>query len=576
MNTQRTMRALALLVGGVLMAGCAGIPSAGPVERVADDGGPGQSTVRYAPVGPPRGASPQQILRGYLDAMLAYPVSTGVAALYLTPDAARSWRSSEGVTVYTSPQVTLSESVLLDATDESVVVDLRTRQVARLDRQGHYLEGTASEPRSYELRKVKGQWRISDPQDGVMVTRTYYDDYFRPFPLYFFDASGERLVPDLVHLAVGDQLPTGLVTALARGPANTPGAFRSYVPGAGSLRPSVTAGDDGVADVEFSASFAKLSDQQRDRLSAQIVWTLRSVLGLRGVRIFGGTPVLSARGERVHPIDSWGAYGPRSGDNHTYALVDDKLVEIDGDIVQPVTGAWGRDAGGAVEASVSDDAVAALLPGADQVRITDRDGKNPRDVTGAGFAPPKWDRDDHLWLVDRPAGSTRVRIVDDGRTRTMSARGLRRLTVESFALSPDGGRYALATGGKDPSLLVGPVRRDKDDRLTGLGDPRRLTIGVGDPHSVDWSSTTRLGFLGGSDAGIQLYNVALDGTDVTGGDTGGGPLLPDVDATTLAGRAGEDSARWVLDGRRRLWYFAPESSWRLIDDRRFTGLSTGD
>ena len=125
------------------------------------------------------------------------------------------------------------------------------------------------------------------------------------------------------------------------GPASTPGAFRSYVPGAGSLRPSVTVGDDGVADVEFSASFAKLSDQQRDRLSAQIVWTLRSVLGLRGVRIFGGTPVLSARGERVHPIDSWGAYGPRSGDNHTYALVDDKLVEIDGDTVQPVTGRMG-------------------------------------------------------------------------------------------------------------------------------------------------------------------------------------------------------------------------------------------
>ena len=54
-------RTIAFLVAGVLMAGCAGIPSSGPVERVADDSGPSQSTVRYAPVGPSRGASPQQI-----------------------------------------------------------------------------------------------------------------------------------------------------------------------------------------------------------------------------------------------------------------------------------------------------------------------------------------------------------------------------------------------------------------------------------------------------------------------------------------------------------------------------------
>jgi len=120
------------------------------------------------------------------------------------------------------------------------------------------------------------------------------------------------------------------------------------------------------------------------------------------------------------------------------------------------------------------------------------------------------------------------------------------------------------------------VQRDKNDRLTSLGDPRRLSIGVGDPHSVDWVTTTRLGFLGASDAGVQLYDVALDGTGVMGGDTGGGPLLPDVDATVLTGRTGENAARWVLDARRRLWYLPPDGTWRLIDDRRFSGLSTGD
>ncbi len=560
-----------------VLAGCAGIPSSGPVERVADDGGLDQSTVRYAPVGPPRGASPQQIVRGYLDAMLAYPVSTGTAALYLTPDAAKEWRSSEGVTVYSRPRVTLPEG------DEgsgpnAVSVELRTDEVARLDRQGHFTRSANDPMRTYRLERIDGQLRIANPQSGVMVTRTYYDDYFRPFSLYFFDASGERLVPDLVHLAVGEQLPTGLVSALARGPGRTPGTFRTYVPGAGSLRPSVTVGDEGVADVEFSASLAKLSAAARDRLAAQIVWTLRSVPGLSGLRISGGdTAILSSRGDRVHPVDSWGGFGPPAAKNHTYALVDDKLVEIDDATVKPVPGAWGRDAGGAVGAAVSDDSVAAVLAGRDQVRVTDRAGRNAFEINGTGFVAPWWDFDDRLWLIDRPGGSSRVRVVEDRRIRGLSIGGLRRLTVRSFALSPDGARYAVAAGdGSGPALYVGPVRRDRDDRLTSLGTPRRLSIGVADPHSVDWVSTTRLGFLGASDAGVQLYDVGLDGTDLLGGDTGGGPLLPDIDAIVLTGRTGEDSARWVLDARGRLWHRPPDGAWRLIDDRRFSGLSTGD
>ena len=280
--------------------------------------------------------------------------------------------------------------------------------------------------------------------------------------------------------------PRRLVTALARGPGRTPGTLRTYVPSAGALRPSVTVGTDDVADVEFSTSLAKLSGRERDRLAAQIVWTLRSVPGLRGVRIFGGTTILSSQGKRVHPVDSWGGFGPPSGHDHTYAVVGDKLVEIDGTTVRPVDGAWGSDASGAVDVAVGDDAVAAVLRGRDQVRVTDRAGKDPFDVDGSRLVAPRWDLDDRLWLVDRPNGSTQVRVVEDGRTRGLPARGLRGLTVRSFAMSPDGGRYAVAAvDGGGASLYVGPLRRGRDDRLTSLGEPLRLSIGVVDPHSVD-------------------------------------------------------------------------------------------
>jgi hypothetical protein len=212
------------------------------------------------------------------------------------------------------------------------------------------------------------------------------------------------------------------------------------------------------------------------------------------------------------------------------------------------------------------------------VRVTDHEGDQPFGIDGAAFVTPEWDDDGRLWLVDRPSsGSTRVRVVEGKRTRTLPTSGLRRLRVSSIALSADGGRFAAtARDGRRTSIYVGPVERDKQDRVTGLGSPRRLTIAVDDPHSIDWVTMTRVGFLGGSDAGVQLYAVAIDGTGLTGGDTGGGPLLPDVDAASRAGGTEDDPACWVVDGRHRLWYLQPEKSWRLIDDRRFSGLSTGD
>ena len=497
------------------------------------------------------------------------------------PDARRRQAVAvvQGVTVYTSPEVSLSETGVLEAEQESVIVDLRTSPVARLDRQGHFTKGGDAKPRSFVLEKIKGQWRISNPQDGVMVTRTYYDDYFRPFSLYFFDAPGERVVPDLVHLAVGDQLPTALVTALARGPVRTPGSLRTYVPGVGSLRPSVTVGDADVADVEFSASLTRLSTGERERLAAQIVWTLRSVPALLGVRIFGGTPILTARGERVHPVDSWGGSGPPAANAHTYALVGDKLVEIDGTTVRPVKGAWGREANGAVEAAVGNASVAAVLAGRDQVRITDRGGGSRLDVDGGRFIAPQWDPDDRLWLIDRPVRSTRVRIVDR-QTRCAAfpppacadwqcVRSPSHQTAPAYALT--------GTDGAGPTIYVGPVHRDRDGRLTALGSPRRLAIGVAEPRSVGWVSAARIGFLGASDAGVQRYEVAYDGTDLTGGDTGGGPILPDVDAAFLAGRTGENAGSLGSStAGGRLWYLPPDGSWRLVDDRRFSGLSTGD
>ncbi|MET0448027.1 MAG: GerMN domain-containing protein, partial [Aeromicrobium sp.] len=312
----RPVRYLVAVLVTTVASACAVIPSSGPVTRVADDEGLGQSAVRYAPARPIPGASPEQIVRGYLDAMLAFPVSSRTASAFLTPAAAEVWSASAQVRIYSGPEVAQTEEAgnrgeLRNQPGGPVSVRLGFTEDAQLDRQGRYTRRAAPAALSYSLEQVDGEWRIANPQSGILIDRKFFADYFRPFELYFFDRPGRRLVPETVHLVSGDQLATTLVANLTGGPApEGTDAIRTYVPARKSLRPSVPISDDGIADVEFTQDFGDLSSSAREHLSAQVVWTLRQVPGVEGVQIVGGSTALAAGGDEVQPIQAWGGFGP--------------------------------------------------------------------------------------------------------------------------------------------------------------------------------------------------------------------------------------------------------------------------
>jgi hypothetical protein len=580
---RRHLKGLACTLVVLLVSACAGIPSSGPVTKVADDGGFGQSTVRYSPARPSDGASPQQIVRGYLDAMLAFPVSSGTASAFLTPEAAKGWNSLTGVRVYTGPEVSSPTPSVgrgddpSDAPGTSVDVRLSMVEDARLDRQGRYTKRGSPSQVVYRLERVGGQWRINNPQSGVLVSRKFFTDYFRQFNIYFFDRPGERLVPDPVYLAVGDQLATALVTSLVRGPLPGPErVVRTYVPPLPTLRPSVPVNHDGVADVEFNSDFGALDESASDRLAAQVVWTLRQAPDVTAVHLVGGTTALSTNGGALQPIDSWGAYGPSIAGGHAYGISSDKVVEISDDKVEPLSGAWGRDAQGSVLVAVDDAGVAGVLAGRSQVRVTNRNGSAARVIGGGRFIAPRWDDDGNLWLVDRRDSRTRVRLVAGKTVRTIDIGSLARLGVSSFTISPDGSRYAVtATGGDGSAIHVGVVVRDAKDRIVSLGDPARVSTTARHPRSAVWSSGTELAFLADSESGVQVYTAAIDGSSTRGGITTGGALLPDVDADTLVIGTGETPPRYVTDAQSRLWYLSLEGSWKLVKSIRITGLTYG-
>lgn len=561
----------ALLLALVLSA-CAGIPSSGRVQSasVPDDGTAGAP--RYAPAGPRAGSSPEQIVRGYLDAMLAYPVSTGTAARFLSPDARRSWQSRDLTTVYSAQTLSFVPMRSADngPSDDGSVVDLQATRQARLDAQGRYEPGEVDFTKRFRLTKVKGEWRIVNPPTGTLVTSKFFEDYYRPYSLWFFDRPGRRLVPEVVHLVAGERLATSLATSLSAGPEDD-SALRTFLRAGDGLRPSVPVSDDGLADVELAGDVASRSEGDRERVLAQLVRTLRQVPDVRSVRVTAGTTILTP-GE---PGSSGLAtrYDPPGSGPRVYAVVRSRLREVTTDGLSSVAGTWGTSTKGFSRVAVGDAGVAGLLSNGSGVRVTDRQGREPRTVAAAGVVALTWDSSGVLWIVDRPSGRTRVRVVRGDDVTTVPSGSLAGLDVTSFAVSPDGGHFAV-TDGSD-GVRVGSVRRGtSEDTVVRLLPAHRVVRSADRPSDVRWFDGTHVGFLASTTVGDQVHAAAIDGSDRSGGLTGAEPLLPDVGAAQLAIGPGAQPPVWTVDARKRLWYRPVGQSWLVADKGPVSSLST--
>ncbi|MGN6574106.1 MAG: hypothetical protein ACTHKG_00325, partial [Nocardioides sp.] len=205
----RSRAVVALLLGLALLAGCAGLPSSGPVrsepagQQVEDE-----APVDFTPGGPRAGAAPIEIVRGFLVAMTATPLNTSVARRFLTAEASSRWVPERGTVVYTEET----------RTAQGDDVNLELKDTVRLDRRGAWLGGRGDASYHLKLVRVDGQWRITDPPNRLIIPASHFESRFTQAFLYFFDKSGEVLVPEPVYVPTGAQATTSLITGLLGGP----------------------------------------------------------------------------------------------------------------------------------------------------------------------------------------------------------------------------------------------------------------------------------------------------------------------------------------------------------------------
>jgi hypothetical protein len=553
----RGPRAVLVALAAVLLTGCSTVPSSSPVTQITQVAEPPADAVGIEPQAPEPGATPEEVVRGFIDANASTARNHPVARQYLSTEAATSWSDSDGVTVISGDYAPVQAQV--------GTVQVTAEAIGSIDERGIFAVGAEEVyGRSFSLTDESGEWRITNPPDGLLLLEPDFTRTYEQIDVYFLDPTGTRVVPDPRYLVDGEAQPNAVVERLLSGPSPAVGAgVVNPLSGAGLRSTVAVAGQTATVDLTFPAG---TSADTVAAAAGQLVWSLQQEqLGLQTVQVLrDGQPLgLSGVPDRQTKED-WPALDPDAAPSNAvgHFLADGGLRRAsDG---TPSPGPAGTGVYGLSSAAVSVDPRTGQLALTAGVSTTN----SPTGAPAALFAGP-YDGD-LAWVLDgtsftapttpgtRPEvwtvrnGTDVVRLPAGGSPQTVSAPTLQGLgRVTSFQLSPDGVRVAVVIDGPDGGrLYVGTVVRADD--AVSVRDLRSVAPSVRQVVDVAWR-TDGLLILLASDPGVQRtvpYTVGVDGFGLTPVITNGLP----GQATALAAAPGRqplavsEGTVWQLAG----------------------------
>ena len=506
-----------VLAAALVAAGCTTLPDSGPVHVVQGAGAAADPTqYTFKPPGPRAGDSPEAIVRGFLLAQEANPLTTAVAREFLSDSARKTWKPNQSTVVYET------RTVGPGANGVRVTLD----QTHRLDQRGGWQPGPGT-PTAVDVQLVQegGEWRIVNPPNALVVPSSYFEDRFAPYELFFFDRTNRVLVPDTVYLPRGQQTATNLVRGLLAGPG--PGlapVVRSAVPAGTDLDLSVSITDGGLAEVPLSGQILALSPEARELVGTQLAWTLRQLPGVERIRLLvDGAPVPLPDGRVDTSIDAGQSFDPVG------AGMDRHLLGIRGGAVAALAGT--QRPGGplarrgfvlrSVAASRGAGQIAAVSGSGRSLYVAPNEGSaNPSRVrtpiaTGTDLLRPGFDMFGDLWVIDRTSRGAVVHVVRGGRDQVVDVPGVSGRPLAAGVVSYDGTRLAVArTVDGQAQVTVINLVRNAAGEVARVG-PALSLPGVQSGPAIDlgWAGPNTLAVLSRPRASAsQVTFVQADGS----------------------------------------------------------------
>ncbi|MGH3947762.1 MAG: LpqB family beta-propeller domain-containing protein [Pseudonocardiaceae bacterium] len=570
MSSRRGTRWLAAVAAVAFAAGgCANVPSETQPQVVKDVSGP----LQQEEIEEPRAdLSPADIVREFVKAN-ARSVDHQESRLYLDRASRVRWHPAKTIAILDEQFSTVLAPIDEQPEDENErIVMLTGRQVGTLGVDSAFIPGALPyEKRVTVRRQADGQWRIADPPAEVMITVSEFEANYFKVPVYFFAPDGDVRVPDPRYVLSRPQagLPAKVMALLLEGPSSyLTGAVDNPLGDQVELDTNVTNDPDGALEVPLVGA-SGYSEQTKQRIAAQIVFSLESVTTSRVRITTDGVPLLADQPElRPSDLPSYSATSLLSAELPGMAVVGSRLLSLgDG---EPVDGPAGN--------GVYDLVTAAQSLGGSQLALVERREKGVRlrvgpisgaaqvvELEGNRLTRPTWrpalsgnQVSNEVWTVQDGKKVVRVLLTPQG-TWTPQEVNATEITpfgeITALRLSRDGTRAVVVA---DRKLIVAAVARSSD--AVRLQSPRVLQPEVlDDVVDADWLSQDMIVVATGS-ALRPVVKVTVDGYRMDPFNSAN--LTPPISAITAAsGRAvvaADIRGLWTASGVGEVWRPHPQ------------------
>ena len=536
--------AAAALAMAVVAAGCATVPSNGPVQQVGSaQNGLSQEQEYSQPiaVGPEPGWKPTQIVDGFLAASASFAGDHQVAKEYLDPAAQAAWHPGWAVTVVRGRPTTTSMGPLPKSVPNQpgmrAQVKVTGLPVATITGSGQYQVYSGSSTKSYDfsLVSINGQWRIDGlpTSQGLLLTDADFQHVYQPRDLYFLSQSGNTLVPDPVFVpqqATNTELATGLVKALLQDPTGwLAGAaitgFPAHAQPIGQVRID---GQNATVNLggEHGKPF-KATQRQLEQMAAQLAWTLASgpvqsvelELNNRPERIMtslyqdpqayqGWMPAQHA-GSSLYFVASNGAVQTLSGAGQSGAAPGERVATVPGQ-----AGSADAPPLSSIAISPKGPSLAGIATGGAAVYFgalgRGASLKEWRPTSGS-CTSVSWDARGDLWIT--AGGIVWMLPPNGGSAAPVNVPVPGEAGVTDFMVAPDGVRVVMIVhDGSSSHVEVGAITHSGQAAMVQQ-QPVTIGAGIPQPDALSWYGTDDVVVLadGGSASSAELYEVPLNG-----------------------------------------------------------------
>lgn len=533
-------RALAVAVAAltlVVLTACAAIPVSGDVRSGQSIKDESVSGVELRPDGPSGGEDQTAVLRGFIAAATGAQNNYATAREFLSSGFSQKWNPRQGVTISDgSGQV---ERVGANELTYTLTAS------ASVDPDGEYTQAVrpTTSTLTFQFVREGDDWRIAYAPDGIILSPVRFQSVFQQHALYFFDPTGESLVPDVRWFLAQSSVGTRVVSALLAGPADwLDGAVVSAFPRGTQLSLNAVTIENGTAQVDLSSAALRASTADRVRMREQLAKSLGTVASVSSVTmtVEGASLSVPSSGSSdaqqnpdVDPrplVEARGKVGYAAGTGSVSALgggMSQQIVALDPDAVA-------LSASGTVAAVRSDEGVFVVRSGQQRLRIDTRTDLVPPSVDDVGGGS--------VWVAS-DGQSSKVRSYSLTGEPHDVATTLPSGKLVSFQVSRDSTRaLALLRTSDGPALYVMAIERDRDRVPTKLGPPVRVQAASEDAVSATWVSDVDVASVGQTDSGPEIVRSTIGGRATT-------LPQPNGRATTIVGGSGGSLLLRMADGQ---------------------------